>query len=92
MSNEDPCKDSLWPDLCRFVVEHGGWAIRPSPDPTIKAHYDKLDAQLRSMQGASQPQKAQIVIEGLRQIGEHAIANQIAEAHPQIRAAGQNIP
>lgn len=87
MSTDDPCNSSLWPDLCRIVLEMTGSPIVPGPDQMRNAHFDKLEAQLRSMQGTSQSQKAQIVTESLRQIGEHAIAAQIGQALSHITAA-----
>lgn len=87
MSTDDLCNDSFWPDLCRVVVEMGGSKIIPGPDETRNAHFDKLEAQLRSMQGTSQSQKAQLVAESLRQIGEHAIAAQISQSLSHITAA-----
>jgi hypothetical protein len=57
-------------------------------DPRLK----DVEMQLRAVQDIPLSQKAQMVAEGLRQIGEHTAAAQISEAIPQIAAAEQNTP
>jgi hypothetical protein len=94
MSDND-CSKATWPLLCEAMTAvglGGGSPIEPGPDLTRNAHFEKIEAQLRAAQGISVSQKAQIVAEGLRQIGEHAIAAQIGQAIPRITAVERNTP
>ena len=94
MSDTD-CSKATWPLLCEAMVAvglGGGSPIEPGPDLTRNAHFEELEARLRSAQGVSLSQKAQLVAESLRQIGEHDIAAQIGQAIPRITAVERNTP
>jgi hypothetical protein len=92
MADKDPCKDATFPLICRgieAVREAVGSPTWPGPDFSSDPRLKEVEVRLTSEPDAPLSQRALLIAEALRQIGEPATAVLISEAIPQIIASSE---